>query len=136
MRKIVMIALTLLLVVCMSQSAIAEAKGEMLTAEEARVALKDLIPNVKVLSVGQAPIAGLWEVAIDSGGRKGIVYLDHAKKYLVSGNIHDIKTKANLTQESLQKITKVDASRIPLQDALVLGDRSAKNKVIVFSDPD
>jgi len=53
------------------QSAIAEAKGETLTAEEARVALKDLIPNVKVLSVGQAPIAGLWEVAIDSGGRKG-----------------------------------------------------------------
>ena len=33
-------------------------------------------------------------------------------------------------------MTKVDVSKIPLQDALVIGDKNAKNRVIVFSDPE
>jgi len=140
MRKIVLIALVCFAAVCMSQSALAAAKGESLSADEARTVLKELIPDVKVLSVSQSPVAGLWELGVEAGGRKMIIYLDHAKKHIISpatgGNLISLKTRANLTQESFQKISKVDASKIPLQDALVLGDKSAKNKVIVFDDPD
>jgi thiol:disulfide interchange protein DsbC len=54
----------------------------------------------------------------------------------VAGNLFLIQTKTNLTQEKLQDLTRVDVSQIPLKDALVLGDKNAQYKVIVFSDPD
>jgi thiol:disulfide interchange protein DsbC len=65
-----------------------------------------------------------------------VVYVDFSKKYLISGALVDIKTKANLTQERFNEINKTDVSLIPLDDALVMGDIDAKKRVIVFTDPD
>ena len=107
-----------------------------LSVEEASTLLKDLDPNVKVTAVKTSPIEGLWEVDIESGGRKVIVYVDFSKKHLVSGAIIDLKEKKNLTQERLSEINKVEVSQIPLDDALVMGDKNAKHRVIVFDDPD
>lgn len=115
-------------------------KCHTLSAEQAKTLLKDLIPNVKIIHVQPAPITGLWEIGIDTGGRKAIVYLDYAKKNIISpatrGEVISIATKSSLTQESFQKINKVDISQIPLSNALVMGDKTAKHKVIVFDDPD
>lgn len=139
MRKILVLTFALVAILSMSTQACA-AKGDALNAEEAKGILNDLFPNVKIIHVKQSPVAGLWEIGIDMGGKKAIIYLDHAKKHIISsvtrGDIFEIKSKTNLTQESFQKINKVDVSMIPLKDAIVLGEKTAKNKVIVFSDPD
>lgn len=139
MRKLWFLIFVLFVLVAIRPEAYA-AKGDTLTAEEAKVILSELIPNVKIIHVKQAPVAGLWELGVDAGGKKMIIYLDHVKKHIISpatgGNIVSLKTRENLTQESFQKINKVDVSKIPLKDALVLGDKTAKNKIIVFSDPD
>ncbi len=116
-------------------------KCHTLTKDDAATLLKDLIPNVKVLEVRVVPVKGLWEVDIESGGKKGPLYVDFSKKYIVSGSIVTIKEKKNLTQERAEELNKVvlsqdDVSKIPLDDALVMGDKSAKHKVIVFDDPD
>ena len=107
-----------------------------ITPAEALNALKDIIPEVKVLEVHATPIQGLFEVAIESKGKKGIIYLDSSGKYLISGSIIDIATKQNLTQERSAEINKVNVAEIPLDDALVMGSKDAKKKVIVFTDPD
>ena len=107
-----------------------------ITHAEALNALKDIIPEVKVLEVHATPIQGLFEVAIESKGKKGIIYLDSSGKYLISGSIIDIATKQNLTQERSAEINKVNVAEIPLDDALVMGSKDAKKKVIVFTDPD
>lgn len=116
------------------------AKCHTLSAEQARSILNEVIPNVKVIHVQPAPITGLWEIGIDMSGRKAIVYLDYAKKHIISpatrGEVINVKTRTSLTQESFQKINKVDTSKIPLKDALVMGDKEARHKVIVFDDPD
>ncbi|NJD57764.1 MAG: hypothetical protein FIA94_15360 [Nitrospirae bacterium] len=116
------------------------AKCHTLSAEQAKAILNNLIPNVKIINVQHAPITGMWEIGIDMSGKKAIVYLDYAKKHIISpatrGEIVDIGTRASLTQESFQKINKVDASQIPLTNALVMGEKAAKHKVIVFDDPD
>jgi len=132
--------ITLLIALVFTGSqACAAAKGD-LNAQEAQTILNEVIPNVKIIHVKQSPVAGLWEIGIDMNGQKAIVYLDHAKKHIISpitrGEIYDIKAKASLTQESFQKINKVDVSQIPLKNAIVLGENTAKNKIIVFSDPD
>ncbi|MDP2754294.1 MAG: DsbC family protein [Nitrospirota bacterium] len=98
--------------------------------------MKDLIPNLKVLDIKTSPVKGIWEVDIEAGGKKGLLYVDFSKKYLISGAVVSIKDKENLTQERLTEINKVDVSKIPLDDALVMGNKDAKHRVIVFDDPD
>jgi len=98
--------------------------------------LKNLAPDIEILEIGTAPIEGLCEVVIETKGRKGILYTDPATKYIISGSILEIATKTNLSQERLIALNKVDVSQIPLDNAILMGDKEAKNRVIVFTDPD
>lgn len=107
-----------------------------LTKESAQNALKEIIPDVKILDIHPAQIKGLWETAIETKGQKGIIYLDSAGNYAVFCSILDLKTKANITQERNSELNKVDVSQIPLDDALIMGDKAAKYRVLVFDDPD
>jgi len=98
--------------------------------------LKNLAPDIEILEMRTAPIEGLCEIAIKTKGRKGILYTEPSTKYIISGSILEITTKANLTQERIIDLSRVDVSQIPLDNALVMGDKDAKHSVIVFSDPD
>lgn len=111
-------------------------KCHTLKKEEAAALLKIFNKNIKVLSVTRSKAKYLWEVSYESDGKKGLIYIDLPKKHLLSGAILDLQSKKNLTQEKLSEITRVNVSQIPLRDALVIGDKNAKQKVIVFDDPE
>jgi thiol:disulfide interchange protein DsbC len=111
-------------------------KCHSLKKEEARALLKSFDPKIQVLDIRTGPVKYLWEVSYEANGRKGLVYIDLPKKHLFSGNLFDIRDKKNLTQYSLAEINKINTSQIPLHDALILGRKNAKHKIIVFSDPD
>ncbi len=93
-------------------------------------------PDLKVTNILDSPLKGLWEVNFESQGRKGLVYVDYSKKYIIAGNIFSSSSKQNLTQERLSFLNRVDPSKIDIKDALVLGRKDAKYRVIVFDDPD
>ena len=112
------------------------AKCHTLNNDEARNLLKDIIPNLKVLGVNPSQVKGFWEVYLESGGRKGLIYVDFPKKHFISGSLLLISEKKNLTQERLMDLNRVDVSQIPLEDALVMGDPKAKIKIVAFDDPD
>ena len=107
-----------------------------ITNEDAQTALKEVIPDLKIIDVRPAKIQGLWEIAVEAKGQKGIIYLDSSRNFAVFGSVIDVKTKTNLTQERTSELNKVDVSSIPLDDAIILGDKDAKYRVIVFNDPD
>ncbi len=137
-KKILMYAVIFSLILSFAGIAVAEENamsGKMPTKAEAEEILKNLAPNLQILDIRESPVKGLWEIDLQSGGKKGLLYLDDARKHFIQGAIVDIKTKANLTQERFSEINKVDVSAIPLDDALVLGNKNAKYRVIVFSDP-
>ncbi len=142
MRKILILAMALSILQYASNSYAFSSKGEncskchTLKKEEAAALIKLLDPNIKILNIKLTPLKSLWEIDVESGGKKAVVYIDITKKYLISGQILDIKSKRNLTQESGETLNKIDPSKIPLNDALVLGDKNAKKRVIVFTDPD
>jgi thiol:disulfide interchange protein DsbC len=108
-----------------------------LTREEAeKLLVGGGIDNVS--SVETSEIKGLWEVIVVRGGKKFPVYVDFTKSFLFNGQIIRLSTKENLTgarYESLNAST-ADPSKIPLGDTLVIGNPSARLKVIVFSDPE
>ncbi|MBI5639847.1 MAG: DsbC family protein [Nitrospirae bacterium] len=142
MKKIMLAAFMMLLLYPVAYTYGFSSKGEdcskchTLTKDEAATLLKDIIPNGKILDVRMTQLKALWEVDVETQGRKMPVYVDFSKKYLVSGTLIDIKGKKNLTEERLSEINRVDASKIPLKDALVMGSKDARDKVIVFTDPD
>lgn len=111
-------------------------KCHSLSKVEAQETLKQLIPDIKVIGVRISPSRGLWEVSLETHGKKGIAYMDFSKENVIIGQIVKIKTKKNLTRKRLMELNKVDFARIPLDNALVMGDPNATYKVVVFDDPD
>jgi thiol:disulfide interchange protein DsbC len=108
-------------------------------AEAVDILNKVKIPDPKVLGIRMSPVKGLWEVSVDSQGKAGLLYIPFSKHYIVQGQIVEVATGVDKTKEQYQIIQdskKVDVSKISLKNALVLGEKGAKKKVIVFTDPD
>ncbi|MFH1014601.1 MAG: DsbC family protein [Nitrospirota bacterium] len=109
------------------------------TDEVRNILTKINAPDAKILKVQMSPARGLWEVSIDNKGQRGLFYVDFSKKYLISGRIIEVNASIDKTKERLDALNKerrINRSLIPLKDALILGDKKAVNKVIVFTDPD
>ncbi len=102
-----------------------------LSKKEAEAIVKKVVATGTVREIVESPIKGVWQIDVDAGERHGALYLDFSKKYLLAGQIVPV---AKLGQKPPER--KVDLSRIPLDNALYLGNKDAKNRVIVFSDPE
>jgi thiol:disulfide interchange protein DsbC len=111
-------------------------KCHTLSNDEAKDILKGLFPDVKILDIKLSPVRAFWEVFSESHGKKGLVYIDFSKKYLILGQVLSIKERKNLTQERFAELNKIDISQIPLDDALIMGDQKARIRIIAFDDPD
>jgi thiol:disulfide interchange protein DsbC len=93
-------------------------------------------PDIKIINVKSSPSKGLWEVYLESGVKKGFLYVDFARKHFFMGSPTSIKERKNSTQERFAELNKLDLSQIPLNDALVMGDPKARIRVISFHDLD
>ena len=102
-----------------------------LDKKDAEAIIKKVAPTGTVAEIKMSPVKGVWMIEVDAGeGKKGTLYMDFSKKYLMAQII---------PVESIGKqppARKVEVSKIPLDDAIVLGATTATKKVIVFTDPD
>jgi len=104
-----------------------------LTKAEANEVLKQI--QGEVVNVSSAEVPGLWRVDMKMNDKTWPLYLDYSKSYLISGNIIQLDSRQNLTENHYRELNPVDVTSIPLDDALLLGDPQATSKVIVFTDP-
>jgi thiol:disulfide interchange protein DsbC len=115
-------------------------KCHTITTQDVMEILKSLkAPDAEILKIQPSPLKGLWEVSINNKGRPGLLYVDFSKSFIVSGSVIEVKTGRNKTMErltALQESRRVDFSKIPLNQALVMGDPISPKKVAVFTDPD
>ena len=103
-------------------------------AQEAQIRknLAERLPNLpKIDEVSKTPIPGLYEVRIG----QDILYADEQGNHLIQGNIIDTKTRADLTEARLNKLTAIDFADLPLKDALVIKQGNGKRRMAVFGDP-
>jgi len=142
MLKVLLFSFLLSCLLPMSDCYGFEARGQecskchTLGRDEAKDLLKNVIPGVIIFDIRSSPAKGFWELYVESGGRKGLVYVDFLKKYVFSGALVSIAERKNFTQERLIELNRVDVSQIPLSDALVMGDPKARIRVIAFINPD
>jgi len=137
MTKLLILLSSLLLLLLSTAPPSLAASGKCnISKEEAYNVLKGFDPRAKVIGVRKSPVEGLCEISLKVNNKTVLIYIDSSKKNLVLGSIVDVKSRVNLTQERMTDINRIDTSRIPLDDALILGKADAKYKVIVFDDPD
>jgi len=93
----------------------------------------ELLNVEQVDEVRPTPIDGLFEVR--SG--RNIYYSDAKGDYFVLGaSIIDTAAKKNLTKARKEEINRIDWSLLPLDKAIRSGDKHAKLKLAIFTDPD
>jgi len=101
------------------------------TSKEAIEAAQKALPQTRVDEVRESPIQGLYEVTAD----RNILYLSGDRKYLLIGEIYDLKTGKNMTSDRRMEVSKLDWNNLPLDLAIRFG-QSDKKKLALFIDPD
>ncbi len=90
------------------------------------------LPNFPPIDeVSKTPIPGLYEVRIGTD----VLYTDEQGQYVIQGSIIDTKTRANLTEARIAKLTQIDFASLPLKDAMLIKQGSGARKLVVFADP-
>jgi thiol:disulfide interchange protein DsbC len=87
----------------------------------------------RILEIKEAPLEGFWEVVMEIGPERTIIYIHHNLRFIVHGQILDRQTKKNITLDRLKDLRKVKISTLPLDQAIPMG--RGKRKLYVFTDP-
>jgi len=107
------------------------ASGEEDNALSAR--LVERMPGLKISSIRKLPQLDLYEVV---GNGLQIFYTDASGDLALFGNLVDLKTRTNLTEQRRTEASVVDFSQLPLDLAIVKVKGDGSRKMAVFVDPD
>jgi len=108
--------------------------GHAAMAQEAAIRknIAERLPDFpKIDEVSKTPIAGLYELRIGTS----LFYSDELGNHLIDGQVIDTRTRTNLTDARLSKLTAINFSDLPLSDALVWKNGTGARKIAVFADP-
>jgi thiol:disulfide interchange protein DsbC len=86
----------------------------------------------KLDEVSKTGMAGLYELRVNGSD---IFYTDAEANFLLQGNLIDLKTKRNLTEERVDKLTEIAFDTLPLKDSFTIVRGNGKRKLAVFEDP-
>lgn len=103
-------------------------------ADEAAIRknLGERIPDFQQIDeVSKTAIPGLYEVRVGSE----IYYSDEQGNFVIAGQIVDARTRVNVTEERIAKLTAIDFKSLPLKDAMVWKQGTGQRKLVVFADP-
>src|SRR5687767_9752294 len=106
-------------------------------ADEAKIrkALEPKLGGAKIEGIQPAPVAGLWEVRLRTERGLRIIYTDANAAHVIDGNIHEVRTNRDLTEERLRKLNAVKFESLPLDLAVKVQRGNGKRVLAMFSDP-
>ena len=92
---------------------------------------KKLGTNAKVKSVSVTPVAGLYEVLVGND----IFYTDGSAKYLIQGEIIELASGKNITEQRQADLNKIKWSDLTPTNAIKNVRGNGSRQLAVFSDP-
>ena len=103
-------------------------------AQEAviRENLAKRLPDMpKIDEITKTPIPGIYEIRMGTE----IAYSDASGDHLIEGTLVETKSRTNLTEARIDKLTAIDFAALPLKDAIVWKQGTGARKLVVFADP-
>ena len=104
-------------------------------AQEAAIRknLAERLPNLpRIDEVSKTPMPGLYEVRVN---QSDLLYTDAEGNYLLQGELIDTRTRNNLTEERVNKLSAVDFKSLPLKDSFTIVRGNGKRRIAIFEDP-
>jgi thiol:disulfide interchange protein DsbC len=81
--------------------------------------------------ITKTPIPGLYEIRIGNE----VLYTDEQGNHLIEGQLIETRTRSNLTEARLNKLSAIDFASLPLKDAIVWKQGTGARKLVIFADP-
>jgi thiol:disulfide interchange protein DsbC len=103
-------------------------------ADEAQIRknLAERLPNFPAIDeVSKTAIPGVYEIRMGTE----ILYTDEQGAYLIEGSLIETKSRTNLTEARINKLTAIDFKTLPLKDAIVWKSGTGARRIAVFADP-
>ena len=92
---------------------------------------KKIGSNTKIKSVSLSPIPGIYEVLVGNE----VFYTDANSKYLIQGEIIEIATGKNITEQKQADLNRIKWSELNPANALKVVRGNGSRQLAVFSDP-
>ncbi len=92
---------------------------------------KKLGANAKVKGVLAAPVTGLYEVLVGNE----VFYTDSSAKYLIQGEIIELATGKNITEQRQADLNRIKWTELNLANAIKTVRGNGSRQLAVFSDP-
>jgi thiol:disulfide interchange protein DsbC len=96
-----------------------------------RADLRKKFPEAQIEGVRKSGYGGLLEV---TGGGE-IFYTDEKTSFLLLGTLIDTKTRENVTEARLRKISAIKFDSLPLDSAIKIVRGNGSRRVAIFADP-
>jgi len=124
MRKLIKIAAVSLLVL----------SGSIVSANEntIREAMVKSMPTMKIDSVKQSEVKGLYEVVVGAN----IFYVSEDGKYLIQGHLVDVVARKDLTEDKLNGTRKQAIEKLGKANMIIFKPKISKYTVTIFTDID
>ena len=104
-------------------------------AQEATIRknLAERLPNLpKIDEISKTPMPGLFEVRFNG---TELFYTDAQGNFLLQGSLIDTRSRMDLTEQRMNKLTAIAYSDLPVKDAFTIVRGNGKRKMAVFEDP-
>lgn len=92
---------------------------------------KKLGGNAKIKSVAATPIAGIYEVLLDNE----VFYTDKNSRYLIQGEIIDIASGKNITEQRQADLNRIKWTDLPQANAIKTVHGNGSRQLAIFADP-
>jgi thiol:disulfide interchange protein DsbC len=100
-------------------------------AEKIKADLKKKFPEAQIEAVRKIPYGNLYEVS----GAGEVFYTDDKTSYLLLGTLVDAKTRENVTEARVRKLSAVAFDSLPLESAIKIVRGDGSRKIAIFEDP-
>lgn len=96
--------------------------------------IRTLVPTAKTVAIADSPVDGMLQVQINSD----IIYVTDDAQYLFQGQLMDIDTRTNITDQAKSGIRQTLLADVQDEDQIVFSPESgeAKYNLMVFTDID
>jgi len=100
--------------------------------EAVEAKLRTLVPNAQTIAISETPIEGILQVQINSD----IVYVTADGRYLLQGQIMDIESRANLTDQAKSGIRVGLLTDLKRDEQISFSPEKPEYDLLVFTDID
>ncbi|MBT8541986.1 DsbC family protein [Polynucleobacter paneuropaeus] len=87
--------------------------------------------NTKIKSVTVSPIAGIYEVQVGND----VFYTDVNSKYLLQGEIIEVATGKNITEQRQNDLNRIKWADLPSANAIKIVHGNGNRQLAIFADP-